>query len=134
MWMGKSSYLAADPMTIQESKRTIAQAILDHPVKARGPGCPHVNPLAQQPFQFNPPRSSPLKDASGNCSSNYPLSPHWPSRGQECNRHWRDQRPLSPWFPSPSPDCGFKSDRSSLLTTSLMTSRSDQSDGSRHSR
>ena len=30
MWVGKSAYLAADPMTIQEGKRAIAQAILDH--------------------------------------------------------------------------------------------------------
>ena len=133
-WVGKSAYLATDPMTIQEGKRAIAQAVTDHQVKVMGPGHPQVNPLAQQPFQFNPPRNSPPKDASGDCSSNYPPSPHWPSRGQECNRHQRDQRPQSPWFPSPSPDCGFESDRSSLLTTSLMLSRSDQSDGSRHSR
>ena len=59
---------------------------------------------------------------------------HWPSRGQEHNRHQRDQRPQSPRFPSPSPDCGFKSDRSSLSTMSLVSSRSYQSDGSRHSR
>ena len=51
MWVGKSAYLATDPMTIQEGKRAIAQAITDHQVKARGPGCPHVNLLAQQPFQ-----------------------------------------------------------------------------------
>ena len=29
-WVGKSAYLAADPMTIQEGKRAIAQAISDH--------------------------------------------------------------------------------------------------------
>ena len=29
-WVGKSAYLAADPMTIQEGKRAIIQAILDH--------------------------------------------------------------------------------------------------------
>ena len=59
---------------------------------------------------------------------------HQPTRGQEHNRHQRDQRPQSPWFPSLSPDHGFKSDRGSLSTTSLMSSRSDWSDGSRHSR
>ena len=100
-WVGKSAYLAADSTTIQEGKRAIAQAISDHQVKARGPGHPCVNPLAQQPLQFNPPRSSPLKDASGDCGSDYPLSPLWPSRGWECNRQWRDQRPQSPQFPSP---------------------------------
>ena len=54
-WVGKLAYLAADPVTIQESKRAIAQAISDHRVKARGPGYPHVNMPAQQPFQFDPP-------------------------------------------------------------------------------
>ena len=80
-WVGKSAYLTADPMTIQEAKRAIAQAILDNRVKARGPGCPHVNPPAQQPFQFNALRTFPPKDMSGDCSSDYPQSPCWPSRG-----------------------------------------------------
>ena len=133
-WVRKLVYLDADSMTIQEGKKTIAQAISDCQVKARGPGCLHVNLPAQQPFWFNPPRSSPQKDASGDCSSNYPLSPCQPSIGWECNRGRRDQRPQSPQFPSPSPDHGFESDRSSLSTMSLMSSRFDQSDGSRHSR
>ena len=29
-WVGKLAYLATDPMTIQEGKRAIAQAVLDH--------------------------------------------------------------------------------------------------------
>ena len=49
-WVGKPAYLTADPMTIQEGKRAIAQAVSDNRVKARGLQCPHVNPLAQQPF------------------------------------------------------------------------------------
>ena len=132
--MGKLAYLTADPMTIQEGKRAIAQAVLDHQVKVRGPGHPHVNLPVQHPFQFNPLRSSPLKDMSGDGSYDYLSSPHWPTRGWEHNRHWREQRPQSPWFPSPSLDHGFKSNRSSLSTMSLMLSRSDWSDGSRHSR
>ena len=77
-WVGKLAYLAADSMTIQEGKNAIAQAISDCRVKVRGPGCPCVNPLAQQPFQFNPLRSSPPKDPSGDCSSNthhHPIGP-----------------------------------------------------------
>ena len=54
MWVGKSAYLAADPMTIQEGKRAIAQAVLDCWVKARGPGHPHVNLLAQSPSSLIP--------------------------------------------------------------------------------
>ena len=30
MWVGKSAYLTADPMTIQEGKRAIAQAVSNH--------------------------------------------------------------------------------------------------------
>ena len=81
MCVGKSAYLITDPMTIQEGKGAIAQAVSDCQVKVRGPGCPHVNPPAQQPFQFDPPRSFPPKDASGDCSSDHQPSPHWPSRG-----------------------------------------------------
>ena len=54
MWVGKLAYLTTGPMTIQEGKRAIAQAVSDCWVKERGPGHPHVNLLAQQPFQFDP--------------------------------------------------------------------------------
>ena len=91
-------------------------------------------PAGPKPFRFDHPRGSPIKDASGDGSSNHLPSPHWPLRGQDCNRFWRGQRPPSPWFPSPSPHHGFESDRSSLLTASSMSSRSDRSDGSWHPR
>ena len=128
--VGKLAYLAAGPITIQEGRRAIAQAITDCQVKARGPGHPHVNLLAKQPFWFEPPRGSPLKDVSWDGGSDHQPSPCWPSRGQEHNRHWRDQRPPSPQFPSPSPDCRFKSDWSLLSMASSMLSRSDRLDGS----
>ena len=89
-----------------------------------------MNLPAQQPFWFDPPRSSPLKDASGDGGSDHQLSPHRPSRGQECNRHWRDQRPQSPRFPSPSSDLGFESNQSSLSMASSILSRSNRSDRS----
>ena len=63
-WVGELGYLTADPMTIQEGKRAIAQAVSDKRVKARGPGCPLLNLPAQQPFKFNTQRTSPLKDVS----------------------------------------------------------------------
>ena len=69
-WVGKSAYLTANPMTLQEGKRAITQAVSDHRVKARGPGCPRVNLLAQQPFRFNTSRASPLGDALAPYSSN----------------------------------------------------------------
>ena len=55
-WVGKSAYLTANPMTIQEGRRAIAHAVSDNRVKTRGPGHPQVNPPAQQPFRFNTPR------------------------------------------------------------------------------
>ena len=58
MWVKKSAYLTADPMTLQEGKRAITWAISDNRVKARGPGCPRVNLLAQLPFRFNTSRTS----------------------------------------------------------------------------
>ena len=63
-WVGKSAYLTADPMMLQEGKRAIAHAISDQGVKVRGPGCPRVNPPAQQPFRFNTTRASPPGDQS----------------------------------------------------------------------
>ena len=63
MWVGKSAYLTANPMMLQEGKRAITQGVSDHRVKARGPGCPRVNPPAQQPFRFNISRTSPSGDA-----------------------------------------------------------------------
>ena len=39
-WVGKLVYLTANPMTIQESKRAIAQAVSDNRVKTRDPGIP----------------------------------------------------------------------------------------------
>ena len=60
-WVGKSAYLIADCMTIQEGRRVIAQAVSDHQVKVRGPGHPGKNLPAQQSFQFDPPKKFPCK-------------------------------------------------------------------------
>ena len=134
MWVGKPGYLAANSVTIQEGWQAIAQAITDYRVKARGSGCPCVNPLTQQPFRFDCTRGSPLKSTPREVGSDHRPLPHWSPRGQDHNRHRRDQRPPLPWLPLPSLDHAFESDRSSLLTTLLMSSRSDRSEGSQHSR
>ena len=70
--VGKSVYLTANPMTIHEVRKAIAQAVLDNRVKVRGPGHPHVKLLAHQPFCFNLLRNSPPKDTPRDDSSNYP--------------------------------------------------------------
>ena len=51
MWVGKSAYLTANPMTIQEGRRAIAQAISDNRVKGRGPGCPQIKSASPTAFQ-----------------------------------------------------------------------------------
>ena len=61
-WVGKLAYLTADPTMLPEGKRAIAHAVSHQRVKARGPGCPQVNPPAQQPFRFNISRTPPPGD------------------------------------------------------------------------
>ena len=133
MWVGKLAYLATKPMTIQEVGQAIAQAVMDCWVKVRGPGHLHVILSAKQPFRFDHLRGSPTKDVSRDGDSNCQPSPHWPLRGQDCNRHHRNQRPPSPRLPLPSLNFGFKSHRNWLLMASSMSSRSDRSDVSQHS-
>ena len=132
-WVGKPAYLAADPMTIQEGRQAIAQAVTECWVKVRGPGHPCVNPPTQQPFRFDHPRDSPRKDTPGHASSDHQPLPCQPLRAQDHNRCWRDQRQPLPWLPSPSQNCGFESYRSSLSMASSMSSMSDRSEGSWHS-
>ena len=78
-WVGKLAYLTADPMTLQEGKRAITQAVLDYRVKARGPGCPRVNLPAPQPFRFNTSRTSPPGDALAHYGSDEGQTPRQPS-------------------------------------------------------
>ena len=131
--VGKPAYLAVDPMIIQEGWWAIAHAVTDCWVKVRGPGHPCVNLPTQQPFRFHHPRDFPRKDTPGDVSPSHQPLPYWPLRGQNCNRHQRDHRTPPHWLLSPSPDHGFKGDRSSLWMASLMSSMSDRSGGSQHS-
>ena len=98
-WVGKPAYLSANPMTIQEGRWAIAQAITNCHIKVRGPGHPDVNMLTQQPFRFDHLRGSPMKNASGDGGFKCQSLPHCPPRGRDHNRCWRDQRLPSPWFP-----------------------------------
>ena len=78
------------------------------PSKGKRARTPHVNPSTQQPFRFDCTKGSPIKNTSGEVDSDHRPLPHWPPRGQDCNRHWRDQRPPLLQLPLPSPDCGFE--------------------------
>ena len=131
-WVGKSAYLTTDPMTLQEGKRAITHAVSDHGVKARGPGHPRVNPLAQLSFRFTTSRASPPGDQSMHEISDDRQTQQWPPQSCGRNRWRRDQRQQSSRYQSPSLDRGFKSD-SSISTVSSRSSRSDHSDGSGYS-
>ena len=75
-----------------------------------------------------------MKDTSGDGGSDHqPLPCTGPLGVKTSQDIQRDQRLPLPQFPSPSPDSGFKSDRSSLSMASLMLSMSDRSEGSQHS-
>ena len=114
-WVGKPAYVATDPLTIQEGQQEIVWAITKCQIKARGPGHPCMSPLTPQLFRFDQQGDSPQKDIPRDVNSNHQLSTHWPQRGQNCNRHRRDQGLLLPQPQSPSLDCGFESNRSLVL-------------------
>ena len=59
-WVGKSAYLTANLMTIQEGKRAIAQTISDNRGKARGLGHPCVNCQPNSPSR-SMPREYPVQ-------------------------------------------------------------------------
>ena len=50
-WVGKSAYLTANPMTLQEGKRAIAHAVSDQGVKAREPGASLGKSASSNAFQ-----------------------------------------------------------------------------------
>ena len=90
---------------------------------------------AQQPFRFDPWEAPLWRLPPGMVVPIINPSPHLPPRGQECNRHWTDQRPLSPQFPSPSLDCRFKGVTGvHYPQLPWCLSRSDRSDRSWHLR
>ena len=131
-WVGKATFLAADPLTIQEGWWEIAQAMTKCQIRARGPRHAHVNPLTPEPFRFDWWVDSPQRDIPRDANSDHKLLPQQPSMGQNHNRHRRDQGFQPPQTPLPSPDCRFESNRSSVWTTSSMSSLSDQSEGSQY--
>ena len=129
---GKPAYLATDPLTIQEGWLEITQAKTECQMKVRGPGHLCVNPLTPQLFRFDHVGDSPQKDTPRNANSDHKLLPCQPLRGWNCHQHRREQGLPPPQLPLPSPDCRFKSDRSSVSTASSMSSLSDRSKGSWH--
>ena len=136
MWVGKSAYFTADPMTIEEGKRD--RLLKPYQIVELRQGVqdvPGVNLLAQQPFWFDTLRSPPPKDLSGDCSSNHPPSPRVSPLEAKNITDIRETRGLNHLSSLQLPQImGLRAIGVSLLTTFSMSSRSDQSDGSRHSR
>ena len=132
-WVGKPTYLATDPLTVQEGWQMITQAVTECWIKARGPGHQHINLSALQPFRFDHPGNSPPKGHPRDANWDHWSLPHQPPRGWDCNWCRRDQMLPPPQLPLPSLDHGFESDRSLVLTASSMSSLSDRSEGSQHS-
>ena len=125
-------YLATDPLTTQEGQWEITWAITECQIKVREPGHPHVNLLTPQPFRFDCLGDSSWKDTPRDANSDHQLLPHQPPGAWDHNQCRWDQRLPPPQLPSPSPDHGFASDRSLVLTASSMSSLSDRSEGSWH--
>ena len=90
-WVGKPAYRATDPLTILEGWWEITWAITKCQIKARGPGCPCVNPWTPQPFRFDHLGDSPQKDTPRDANSDHQLSPCWHPRDWNCNQCRRDQ-------------------------------------------
>ena len=134
-WVRKSAYLTADPMTIHEGRRAIAQAVSDNRVKARGPRCPHVNLLAHQPFHFNPLRNSPPKDMLRDDSSDYPLHLAGHLEAMNAIDDGETVGPSHLGFLCLLWTHGFKSDSEFIISDIFhVSSRCDHSDESRFSR
>ena len=74
-------------------------------------------------------RFSPKKCSRGANFDHQP-SPHRLQRGQDCNRHQRDQRIIQPCPPPLLLVHGFESDRSSVSTASSVSLQSDRLEGS----
>ena len=140
-WVGKHAQLNIKALSLCEGWQLISQAITEWHVKARGPGHPYQCPPVLLPFRFHnqdgsPPQERPL------CTDEHVEElrhTHWmshhdqgwaPQYGQDCGQMWWD-----PWVVlslSPSPDCRFKSDGSSVSTSSSMSLCSGRSGGCRH--
>ena len=101
-------------------------------IGTRGPGCPCSCLTTPQPFRFYCGDESPKEE----CIKD-PSFDHWspthckPLPGRDHGQQPRNPRPVLP-HPSPSPDHGFKSNRSLVLTALSVSLQCDKSEGSWH--
>ena len=130
-WVVKSAHLAANPLTIQEGWQVIAPAITECLIEHEDLDA-HVLIQHPQAFRFYHGEESPWEECFEDVGIDHQAPHHKPLQGR--HEWWqRNPRWVLPQPPSPSPDQGFKSNRSSVLTASSVSSQSDRSEGSQHS-
>ena len=140
-WVGKQAQLNANSVSLQEGQQLIAQAITEWCIEARGCGHPHLHPPALPPFSFHNQDEPPWEERLQSADKCWEVlrHTHWvPYHEWGCASQWGQDHSQQWWdlwaalTLTPSPDHGFKSDGSSVSTSSSMSSRSDRSRGSRH--
>ena len=142
-WVGKQVQLNAKPVSLGEGRWLITHTIAEGNIKPMEPGHPHSIPPALMPFSFHHQDLSPQ-------SANLPVTAKWwevPQLGsQQGQQEWgwalqrgwnRGQRQQELWVAPPqslllSSDHGLESDRSTVSTSSSVSSMSERSGGSRH--
>ena len=128
-WVGKLAHLATDPLTIWEGQWVIAQAIPECWIGVRGPGHPCSHPTTPQPFRFYCGDKSPREKHIKDTGFDHQPPRCKPSQGRDHEWWQRDLRPALPQPPSPFSDCGFKSNRNSVLTALSVSLQSDRLEG-----
>ena len=143
IWVGKQSQLETKPVSLGDGWQLIAQAITERHIEHSGPGYPCSTTPASTSFNFCNPNLSPW------CTNLQPVVEQWempqlaswkvpqewgwpPQLGQNRDQRQQELWVAPPQLPSLSSNHWFKSDRSTVSTSSSMSSISDRSGGSRH--
>ena len=136
-WVGKQAKLNCNVLSLWEGQQLIALAITEWYIEARGPGHPHSHLPALLSFRFcnqNWPPWEERLQSTYKCVEE-PRPTCWTSHhgwGQVPQCGWdHSQMQWDPWAaltltPSPSLDCRFRNDRSSVSTSSSVSSWSDR--------
>ena len=141
-WVGKQAQLNASAVSLWEGRSLIAQAITEWCIEARGPGHPQSCLPASPQFSFHN-QDEPTENVRTPTADEWmevPRHTSWASyyewgQALQCSQNCthRQWDPLAASTPSSSPslDCSFESDRSSVSTSSSVSSRSNRFGGSR---
>ena len=142
-WVGNLAQLNTNTLSLWEGQQLIVQAITEWCAEARRPGHPHSHLPALLPFKFHN-QDRPLQEERLQSTDEHVKEPtcthqtshhdqvQVPQHCWDCSQMWQDPWAALNLTPSPLPDCGFESDKSSVSTSSSVSSRYDRSSGSRH--